>query len=1428
LKLYRLNRIYKCLVIGLTFVIFTLNALAQPQNKYTRITGIYNLDPTDVDSVDVDDATEFNVADTVLYIQMRGMEYYDPTNLPIEPPGSWWGEVVDDPNNTGIYCILLINKVIGNTVVFTTTLRDDIEIEEAGEMAQLVKVSGGKEIWSIDEDITCDPWDPATGTGGVFAMIASRKIVLNANIDVTGKGFNGGDPGVPVVDTFSGVCDGSDSQFFPESDMDSAGRKGESIVREVFSLTRGRGRMGSGGGGGNGKYSGGGGGANFGAGGFGGRQAQGCANTIGSAEGGKSISIYYSNTGAEKNRIFLGGGGGTGTQNPELNRLATPGGDGGGIIILITDTLLAAGDDRYIRADGETVSDTATAGAGGGGGGGVIVVDANTYLGNINFEANGGNGGWTNDAEPTGPGGAGGAGIIWHSRGSLPDNVQHSVLAGQSGQHVTTGSYGTTSASIGAVRNNLLVPLRGLLFNVMPEDQDICEFTLADPFIASVPKGGHIDSFRYEWSASLDQIDWTPAPGKSDSIYYVPETLTDTMFFRRIVRLINLSDTIVDTSGILTVNVLPALIDNDIMAPDTLCKYDKPDRLYDPMPSVSGSNGKFTTWEFIWEISTDSVNWSDPGYRGPLLNYESLDTTTYFRRIVNAYVCWDTSNTLTITVIEPIEGNIIIPDDTICEDEAALPLTSENSVTGALGPGSYAYSWYTSENGTDFTLTDSIGTGYAPGLQSDADTLYFRRWVISGPDSACIHVSNTAEIIIHAHISLNNIASDDTICADDKTLKLSQLAGSPGGGNRSEYLFSWEMRDQEGSWMTATGINDSIYYDPGYLTDTTFFRRWIESGACTEVSNEVEVILQDSLLNNLVADNDTICFGTAPARILDQLPDVSGGDGQTFTYWWEGRSDEGNWDVVSGESGKELLPPALFDTTYYRRVVRSGSCIHRSDSIGIIVQGLIQNNLITNGLEVEACYDSIISLIGTNTLTGGDMTTYQFIWEESSDDMNWSAVEGDSSTTHHTTTTLVAPVYYRRVASSGACKDTTESTLALINPRPSGTLVSDVLDPVCYDSNGDPVEVTVPVSFNQGSYPFTITYSDGINPNSTAVVSSGSLDQFVHSVTTQDSSIYQIEMVKVVDGKGCNAYTDSIPGLLEISLFRLPISVIDNNQDTVMLCSDHHTVVALSDIGTGHWEQARGDNKLIIQSPGQDVSQISTTFDPQDIQYYMLYWVEQNWPLSGSECLSKDSIEIVLYEEPEPANAGYADEFAEYDSVFYFADYIHLFADEPTAGSGLWTLVSGPAVIENDTLFNSYLDLGDQNLDEDVEYILNWEITNGICPTTADELRMIRKDLKIYEGFSPDGNDINDYFIIEGLDYADTYDLKIYTRTGIVIFQASKGLGEEGVSQDLIWDGKYAGDRPVENGIYYYTLEVTKGQATYLYKNYIVVTRTWN
>jgi gliding motility-associated-like protein len=200
-------------------------------------------------------------------------------------------------------------------------------------------------------------------------------------------------------------------------------------------------------------------------------------------------------------------------------------------------------------------------------------------------------------------------------------------------------------------------------------------------------------------------------------------------------------------------------------------------------------------------------------------------------------------------------------------------------------------------------------------------------------------------------------------------------------------------------------------------------------------------------------------------------------------------------------------------------------------------------------------------------------------------------------------------------------------------------------------------------------------------------------------------------------------------------------------------------------------------------------------------------------------------VEVIFWKEPEQAYAG-SKAGEEYDTVIYFADYMYMYANPPTAGSGKWTITSGTASIENDTLYNTKINLGSQNLDEATDYTFRWAVNNGVCPETSDEITVARRDLRIYESFSPDGNSINEFFTIEGLDYADTWDLKIFSRSGNLIKQITKGIDETGLEEDELWDGTYDGGRPVESGIYYYVLEVTKGDhAPYRYKGFVVIAR---
>ena len=113
--------------------------------------------------------------------------------------------------------------------------------------------------------------------------------------------------------------------------------------------------------------------------------------------GGQALS--YSNL---INKIFLGGGGGGGHQN---DLQATPGTNGGGIVILRANTII--GNGNSINASAFDVLPGGCDGTGGGGGGGTVLMDVDNFTGALNVNVKGGDG-----AFPTGylQGASGGGG----------------------------------------------------------------------------------------------------------------------------------------------------------------------------------------------------------------------------------------------------------------------------------------------------------------------------------------------------------------------------------------------------------------------------------------------------------------------------------------------------------------------------------------------------------------------------------------------------------------------------------------------------------------------------------------------------------------------------------------------------------------------------------------------------------------------------------------------------------------------------------------------------------------------------------------------------------------------------------------------------------------------------------------------------------
>ena len=220
-------------------------------NRYVSVNRLYTAVESDRDSVEVDDASEFDVDDIVMLYQPKGFLVDLDEGYPFGPRG-----------DIGQYALLVIDEIVGDTIIFNNATQ--FSATKDYSVSQLIKVADYDSA-IVRNRLTAPAWDSVSGTGGVVALYVRGRLQLEADIDVTGKGFKGAVP-FPT-DTYAGGCYSDDVRFqerhFLLNANDTAGLKGEGAAHNDSFFLRGKGSMINGGGGGNGRYAGGGGGGNY-------------------------------------------------------------------------------------------------------------------------------------------------------------------------------------------------------------------------------------------------------------------------------------------------------------------------------------------------------------------------------------------------------------------------------------------------------------------------------------------------------------------------------------------------------------------------------------------------------------------------------------------------------------------------------------------------------------------------------------------------------------------------------------------------------------------------------------------------------------------------------------------------------------------------------------------------------------------------------------------------------------------------------------------------------------------------------------------------------------------------------------------------------------------------------------------------------------
>jgi len=566
-----------------------------------------------------------------------------------------------------------------------------------------------------------------------------------------------------------------------------------------------------------------------------------------------------------------------------------------------------------------------------------------------------------------------------------------------------------------------LVVLPAFSLNTISSSQIICSGVTPNLFLGSTPTGGN-GLYGYQWQSSLTNSSWGNVVGANTQDYQAPILSVNT-YYRRVATTTTCTPI---TSSSISVQLDPGIGNNLIGNSQAICVGSPAAAFTGAIPT--GGNGSYT---YLWQSSTDNTSFFDCG-GGNGVGYSAgvILTNTYFRRVISSGICpGNTSTTVFLRPDVPVSANIISSNQTLCLGAIATTLTG---TTPTGGFGGYGYQWQTSPDASTWTnVTGAVTASYTPGAPTA--TRYYHRIISSG---ACAPITSAPILIqIQTAITQNTLAADQTICNGSLAATLS---GSIPAGGSGSYTFGWQSSFDGINWGTVAGeVNQDL--DPFFQSNTIRYRRLVSGGVCpTSTSLQVFVVVNQAIVNNFIATDQTLCSGNTPNQLTGSTP--TGGVG-TFAYQWISSTDNATWSNHPGAINPFLQPGVMSVQTYYRRVVISGVCNPDSSFYLLLdVYGLPAPNVVST--DQTLCGTPIAQLLDGTQATGGlGGVFYEWIYSTGSLN-NWMSYPGGTGEDLNPDP-LVQTTYFSRVVSSGTCvNDTAAAILITYQDAPGNNFIS--------------------------------------------------------------------------------------------------------------------------------------------------------------------------------------------------------------------------------------------------------------------------------------------------------------------------------------------------------------------------------------------------
>ena len=608
-----------------------------------------------------------------------------------------------------------------------------------------------------------------------------------------------------------------------------------------------------------------------------------------------------------------------------------------------------------------------------------------------------------------------------------------------------------------------------------------------------------------------------------------------------------------------------------------------------------------------------------------------------FQWTIGNGVCPSTSSTMSITRDLNPSTSVAGANQTVCATVATL-----NGNNPAVGTGT----WSVVSGGATITSPNLFNTGLT-ALNPGVNVL---QWTIG--NGSCPNSSSTVSIQRDLNPSTSVAGANQTVCATTATLN---------GNNPAVGTGTWSLVSGVGTITSPNLFNTGLTALGGGVN---VFRWTIGNGVCANSSSTVIVQRDLNPSTSVAGPSQTICANTATFAANTPVVGV------------------GVWNVITGP-GLIITPTSPnsqvitlgFGSNVFEWEISNGVCPLSTSTVEIYQD---QNPTVSNaGTSQSVCAT-------TATLNGNIPAVGTGTWTLISGS---GIITSPNSPNSGLTSLGVGANVFQWTIGSGVCPPSS-STVSITRNLPPTVANAGPSQSVC--ANFATLAGNTP-AIGTGSW--TLISGAGI-------IAAPTLPNSGVTALGTSTSIPNIFMWTISNGV-CPPSTSTV--LIDADA----VPSIANAGPNQTVCATVATMAGNTPaIGTGSWTLISGAGT--ITTPTLETTGITALGAGINIF---------EWTISNGVCPpSTSTVSIQRDLNPTVSNAG--------PNQTICATATVLAGNTPVIGTGLWTLVSGGATITTPTLETS----GVTAVSIATSNILQWTISNGVCPSSSSTMSIQRDD----------------------------------------------------------------------------------------------------